>query len=245
MIMKPNTKTALSLVIFSIAMAALEAAVVVYLRALYYPEEFTVGFRLIDERILLVEFAREAATLVMLISLGYIAGKNFNERLGWFLLSFAVWDIFYYAWLKVFIGWPATFLDWDILFLIPVTWIGPVAAPLICSVVMIALSTVLLRTKWSIPKTVWVFIIAGVILILFTFTRDYAELILGNDLLRDYPNLLKNEIFIEKASALAPKPYLWKIFWTGQVLFITGIVLLRRDRPGSSGQLSPTFADEN
>jgi hypothetical protein len=238
--MNTNAKTAVWITIFSIAMAALEAAVVVYLRALYYPDEFTVGFRLIDESILLVEFAREAATLVMLMSVGYIAGKNFNERLAWFLMSFAIWDISYYAWLKVFIGWPATFLDWDILFLIPVTWIGPVAAPLICSLMMIILSIVLLRTDLTVPNPVWAFIFAGVMLILFTFTRDYAGLIISNDLVQEYPNLLQNEIFLKKAAELAPKPYLWKIFWTGQVMFLAGIVLLWRESSGSSRQLSPT-----
>jgi hypothetical protein len=222
-------------------MAALEGAVVVYLRALYYPDEFTVGFKLIDESILLVEFAREAATLVMLISVGYIAGKNLNERIGWFLMNFAIWDISYYAWLKAFIGWPLTLLDWDILFLIPVTWIGPVAAPLICSLMMIVLSIALLRTDFAIPKTVWAFIFAGIILILFTFTRDYAGLIISNDLVQDYPNLLQNELFLEKAADLTPRPYLWKIFWAGQVMFLAGIVLLLREKSKSSGQASPVI----
>ncbi len=45
--------------VFAIAMAALEGAVVVYLRALYYPGEFTVAFRVIDEKILLVELVRD------------------------------------------------------------------------------------------------------------------------------------------------------------------------------------------
>jgi hypothetical protein len=237
--MNTHTKTCTWIAIFSLAMAALEAAVVVYLRALYYPDEFTVGFRLINERILLVELAREAATLVMLVSVAYLAGKNFNDRLAWFLMSFAIWDIAYYAWLKIFIGWPLTFFDWDILFLIPVTWIGPVAAPLICSIVMIALSIALLRTNSAVPKIVWAFIFAGVVLTLITFTRDYAGLIISNDLLLEYPNLLRNELFLDKAAALKPKPYLWKMFWTGQVMFLAGILLLIGQKPRNSGQVSP------
>ncbi len=238
--MNTNRKIILWIAIFSIAMAALEAAVVVYLRALYYPKEFTVAFRLIDERILLVELAREAATLVMLFSVGFIAGKNFNERLAWFLMSFAIWDIAYYAWLKVFIDWPSSLLDWDILFLIPVTWIGPVAAPLICSMIMIILSITLLRTNLTVPKSVWMFIFAGVLLTLFTFMRDYAGLILDNDLVGEFPNLLKNELFLEKAAEFEPKPYLWKIFWTGQVMFVAAIALLLRETSARSGRLSPT-----
>jgi hypothetical protein len=134
-----------------------------------------------------------------------------------------------------------TLLDWDILFLIPVTWIGPVAAPLICSLMMIVLSIALLRTDFAIPKTVWAFIFAGIILILFTFTRDYAGLIISNDLVQDYPNLLQNELFLEKAADLTPRPYLWKIFWAGQVMFLAGIVLLLREKSKSSGQASPVI----
>ena len=237
--MNTNRNTFLWIAIFSIAMAALEAAVVVYLRALYYPGEFTVAFRLIDEHVLLVELVREAATLVMLLSVGFIAGKNFNERLAWFLLSFAIWDISYYAWLKVFIDWPSTLVDWDILFLIPVTWIGPVAAPLICSMIMIILSITFLRPNLTVPKSVWMFIFAGVLLTLFTFMRDYAALIIENDLVGEFQNLLKNKLFLEKAAGLEPKPYLWKIFWTGQVMFVAAIALLLRKTNARSGRLSP------
>ena len=238
--MNTLVKTGIGIAIFSIAMAALEAAVVVYLRVLYYPGEFTVAFKLIDERILLVELAREAATLVMLISVGYLVGRNFNERLGWFLMSFAIWDIFYYGWLKVFIGWPASLFDWDILFLIPVTWIGPVAAPLICSILMIVLSIALLRSNLAIPKTVWAFILAGVVLTLFTFTRDYVALIINNDLVLAFPELLRNELFLEKAAEMEPKPYLWNFFWMGQVMFVAGISMLLRQTPADSSTLSPS-----
>ncbi len=236
--MNTDRKTFMWIAIFSIAMAALEAAVVVYLRALYYPEEFTVAFRLIDERILLVELAREASTLVMLLSVGFITGKNFNQRLAWFLISFAIWDISYYGWLKVFIDWPSSLLDWDILFLIPVTWIGPVAAPLICSIVMIMLGITLLKRNLVVPKIVWAFVFAGVLLTLFTFMRDYAELIIDNDLVHQFPNLLRNELFLEKAAQLEPQPYLWNIFWIGQLMFISGIVVLLRQMSGRSEGLS-------
>ena len=231
-------KTGILIGIFSVAMAALEAAVVVYLRALYYPGGFTVNFKLVDERIVAVEIVRELATLVMLASVGYIAGRRFKDRLAWFLLSFAIWDIFYYAWLKVFIGWPLTFLDWDILFLVPITWIGPVAAPLICSLTMIVLGLVLLRWELSIPKKVWTLILAGVVLILFTFIRDYAALIITNNLVAEFPNLLHHELFLKKAAELVPMPYLWSIFWMGQGLLLAGILLLVKNRGSKFRTLS-------
>lgn len=236
--MNALARTGILIVIFSVAMAALEAAVVVYLRELYYPDVFTVNFKLVDENIVMVEIVREMATLVMLAAIGYIAGKRFKDRLAWFLLSFAIWDIFYYAWLKVFIDWPSTFLDWDILFLIPITWIGPVAAPLICSFTMIVLGLVLLRWDPSIPKKVWALILGGVVLILFTFIRDYAALIIAHDLIAEFPNLLHHELFLKKAAELVPKPYLWSIFWMGQGMLLAGIFLLLKNRGLRSEKLS-------
>lgn len=211
---------------FGIAMAALEGAVVVYLRALYYPDEFSVQLKIIDEHILLVEIIREFATLVMLLAVGYMAGKNFRERFAYFLLAFGVWDIFYYIWLKIFIGWPASFFDWDILFLIPVTWIGPVGAPVVCSLTMIMLAIFLLRYKIRISKTVWAYLTLGAILVLFTFMRDYSSLIIQNGFAKDFPHFMQNRDFVEKAATLIPQPYPWNVFLAGELMFILALVNL-------------------
>jgi hypothetical protein len=224
--MKNTLRTVGAISIFSVAMAALEGAVVVYLRALYYPGAFTVSLKIMDSKILLVEIVREAATIIMLLSIAYLAGKNFRERLAYFLLSFAIWDIFYYGWLKVFIDWPATFFDWDILFLIPITWIGPVAAPIICSLTMIVLAAMLLKSELTLSKTIWIYLVIGTVLVLFTFTRDYALLIADNGLLAEYPNLMQNEDFVRLATNFFPLPYAWNIFWAGELLFLIAIVHL-------------------
>lgn len=214
--------------VFAIAMAALEAAVVVYLRALYYPGEFTVAFRVIDEKILLVELVRELATLVMLFGVGYIAGKTFKERLAYFLLSFAVWDIFYYVWLKVFINWPLTLLDWDILFLIPITWLGPVLAPVICSLTMIVLAWALLggQNKTTCYRF-WTLLITGCLVILYTFMHDYFILLYQNDLFDHYATLLRNETFVSVASNFVPASYPWWLFSIGEALLFAAILQYR------------------
>jgi len=134
----------LLITIFGIAMAFLESAVVVYLRELYYPDGFNGTFSFMPQRIVTVELLRELTTLVMLLSVGWIAGETKYARFAWFLYTFAVWDIFYYVWLKIFINWPLSVFDWDILFLLPVTWLGPVIAPVICSFTMIVFSMLIL-----------------------------------------------------------------------------------------------------
>ncbi len=222
-----TAKKIIVLCIFSVAMAALESAVVVYLRALYYPDGFTVAFKLINEQILIIEIVRELATLIMLVGIAYLTGKDRYDRFAYFLLSFAVWDIFYYVWLKVFIDWPSSFFEWDILFLIPITWLGPVLAPVICSVTMIMLATVILR-RGTIEKfsfSIMGCLVVGCFLILFTFMQDYLSLLIVTDSLSDYPQLMKSERFINAASVYTPKSYNWLLFFLGELLI--GVSILR------------------
>lgn len=124
---------------FAIAMGFLEAIVVVYVRELYYPEGFRFPLKLIPPRIFSIELVRELTTLIMLAGIGLLAGKTKSGKFAWFLVNFGIWDITYYLALKIFLDWPESLHTWDILFLIPVTWIGPVLAPVICSVTMILL----------------------------------------------------------------------------------------------------------
>src|SRR5579859_4688314 len=133
------------LTLFSIAMGFLETAVVVYLRKIYYPHGFQFPLTPVDPDIGLVEFLREAATIIMLVGIGIIAGKNTSQKFAIFLYCFAVWDIFYYVFLKLLLGWPESLFTWDILFLIPVPWVGPVLAPSIVALTMIAFALVTIR----------------------------------------------------------------------------------------------------
>ncbi|MCX6296119.1 MAG: hypothetical protein NTX97_08630, partial [Bacteroidetes bacterium] len=142
--MKPIVKTIIWLSIFSVAMGYLESSVVVYLRKIYYPEGFRFPLTPVSQDIAITEFWREVATITMLISTGIIAGKNSAQRFAFFIFSFAIWDIFYYVFLKLLLGWPESFFTWDILFLIPVPWVGPVMAPCIISLTMIVLTLLII-----------------------------------------------------------------------------------------------------
>ena len=132
-------KTITAVTLYAIAMGYIEAAVVVYLRDLYYPGGFRFPLASFPEAMAPVEIARETATLVMLGAVGTLAGKRFWERFGWFIIAFGVWDIAYYGWLKVLLDWPASLFEPDILFLIPSSWVGPVIAPVLVSVLMIGI----------------------------------------------------------------------------------------------------------
>src|SRR5712691_9482143 len=94
------------LTIYAVAMACLESAVVVYLRVIYYPDGFDFPLVQMQPSIVAIEMGREAATLVMLLSVAALGGVDRWERFLAFCLSFGVWDIFYYVWLWVFVRWP-------------------------------------------------------------------------------------------------------------------------------------------
>ena len=70
-------------VLFTLAMAAVEAAVVVYLRELYCPGPSGFHFPILDfsgdpavSRIGLVEMVREGATILMLAAISILAGRT-------------------------------------------------------------------------------------------------------------------------------------------------------------------------
>src|SRR5271156_3281024 len=160
-------------VIFAVAMAWVESAVVFYLRSMmnriepYQPTPLPAigGFAA-------VELPRELATLVMLFAVGMLAGRTWRARFGYAVIAFGVWDIFYYVFLKVICDWPHSLLDWDILFLLPVPWWGPVLAPVLISVLMILWGTFASQFERTPAPAlsnwrVWILNLAGVALALY------------------------------------------------------------------------------
>jgi len=132
------------LLIWGIVFGYIEAAVVVYLREIYYPEGFSFPLVMIEHRIMLTEVLREAATLLMIWTTVTLAYKRLQSRFAAFFLLFGVWDIFYYIFLKLLLHWPESINTWDILFLIPSPWVGPVWAPILVSIGFIYAGTTLL-----------------------------------------------------------------------------------------------------
>src|SRR5665647_1214847 len=90
------------------------------------------------------EQAREAATMVMLLGVGYLAGRTWWQRLAFWLFAFGVWDIFYYVWLWVLLRWPSSPGTRDLLFLIPREWWAPVWQPVLASLGFIAVAVLIL-----------------------------------------------------------------------------------------------------
>jgi hypothetical protein len=122
----------LLLAVFGIAMAHFEGVVVVYLRkslGMLDSDGNKESVEKIPEKFLLIEKSREAATIIMLVVIAFIAGADWIERGVYFLWTFAFWDLFYYVSLYILIKWPPKLTTTDVLFLIPKPWIAPVWFP--------------------------------------------------------------------------------------------------------------------
>jgi hypothetical protein len=219
-------RTYITLGVFAIAMGFLEAIVVVYLRQIYYPRGFDFPLKLLSPQMLSVEWIREIATIIMLAAIGIISGKNNLQRLLLFLFTFAIWDIFYYVALKLFLDWPPSLLTWDLLFLIPLPWIGPVLAPVICSLTMILMAVGLIsiekrgcEVKIRLPE--WGLIFSGSLVILWTYLIDYLRIIFRSEGICSGKKVLQQSI-----DQFEPEYFNWWLFAVGEILILSALAIV-------------------
>jgi hypothetical protein len=180
--------TAVIVVAFGVAMGLLEAAVAVYLRAAlgldpsgFAPVHDTAAFEAFGR----VELARELATLIMIAAVGWLAGRGALERLAWTAVIFGAWDIVYYAGLWLIIGWPPSPATWDVLFLVPVPWVGPVWAPLVVSTALVGFG--LAAARWLragraivVARVQGLAALAGGVVVVLSFLVDSNRVVAGD-----------------------------------------------------------------
>lgn len=208
---------------FFIAMAFLESAVVVYLRALYYPEGFDFPLAPMSPTLVGTELGREAATILMLLAVPAVVTGRALERFAWFCFGFGVWDIFYYVWLKVLLDWPASFFANDLLFLIPVPWVGPVWAPCVISLGLISTALVILHGRdrdpaFRVSITAWTLLIVGALLMILSFVIDPLQRSFGVEAL-----LSSSGDALINGRDYMPESYPWPWFAAGFVLAVIGL----------------------
>ncbi len=143
-----------------------------------------------------IELAREFATLVMLAGVALAVARNLREWTAAFLTCFGVWDLTFYFWLKLLLAWPASMLTWDILFLLPVPWVGPVLAPAIVSISMIFAGFLVLWREYNgrpvqLTPLTWSGILLGGILIFLAFIADFRNTAAGG-----YPHAFHWSLFL-------------------------------------------------
>lgn len=211
-------------------MAFVESAAVLYLRTIYggidpVAPRFTPFDPLPD--FLGVEVGREAATMLMLATVGWLAGRGFAGRFGGFVVAFGTWDIFYYVFLYFFAGWPPSLFAPDILFLIPLPWWGPVLSPTLIAALMVAAGGLLLARGLGdgVPRpdrTAWLLLSSGVLICLLAFMlAPLQSLPTGGP---------------QAAFTLRNPPFPWPLYLLGLTLGTVGVVrvVIRRRTPDVS-----------
>lgn len=241
--MKPVNKT-IWIIFFALAMGYLESAVVVYIRALYYPEGFAFPLKEMAQNLAITELFREAATLIMLVAIGVLAAREKLHRFAWFIIVFGIWDIAYYLFLKLLIGWPESLLTYDILFLLPTIWTGPVIAPVINSLTMILLGSTILTIRKNeklltrLTRWEWILLLAGSVIVLTVYMEDFTGFVW------DYKNSLPsgelnwNQFLIVLPSQFIPRSFDWLLFCSGVLLHILAIILIFKRSSSVNSRLS-------
>jgi hypothetical protein len=191
--------------VFALAMAFVEAAVVVYLRRILGVVDLVRDVAAYDPAIALTEIGREAATLLMLLAAGFSAGQSLQARVGLTLFAFGLWDVLYYVWLRVLLCWPESLLTEDVLFLIPLPWWGPVLAPVLVALLFTAFGVVLVARDQSgrrvrLGGIEWMALISGMAVVLYTFMVDAIRALPAS---------------AEDLSRLKPGPFLWPLYLAG------------------------------
>jgi hypothetical protein len=204
--------------LYAIGMAYVESAAVLYLRTILG------GIDPIGPRqppihplpdFVWIEIGREAATMVMLAAVGYLAASSVAGRIGAFAVAMGIWDIFYYVFLWLFAGWPSSPLAPDVLFLIPLPWWGPVISPMLAAAVIVLAGAAAMARELGdgFPKPHW---------------RDVASVLLGAGLC-----LLA---FMANALAVLPNggleaayyarggPFPWPVYAAGLLVGSAGLV---------------------
>jgi hypothetical protein len=224
-------KTLLWITLFAIAMGFVETSVAIYLRVIHYPHGFQFPLVPMEYDIALTEIIREAATMLMLFGAGAIAGRTRVQSMAYFLYSFAIWDIFYYVFLKLMINWPDSIMSWDLLFLIPMPWVGPVLAPvLVClNLIIFSLLAVYFDTngyKASMKFRERGLYFLGCFIIIFSFIIDYYLAATNNGTSHDRIwALFSDRKLFEEALNYRPQTFAWNIFLSGFALLWLSIGL--------------------
>ncbi|MEN6625785.1 MAG: hypothetical protein ABFD69_06100 [Candidatus Sumerlaeia bacterium] len=203
--------------LFGLSMGYFEASVVVYLRGLYSPGGFQfplTPLETLNPIHVAVELGREAMSILMLLSVAMLAGRRPLERFIFFIGAFGVWDIFYYVFLYVSLGWPPSLATWDLLFVLPVPWIGPVWSAAVLALLFIVTAIVHLRLEdagrpLKPTPAEWAVAIAGALIIVYSWCYEGIEVVKG----------------------AMPHPYPWWLWLAGTGMGIAALVnAIRRAR---------------
>ena len=204
-------------VTFAIGFGWVEGSVVVYLREIYFDGLFYFpivvnwqnGKHVLDY-LMRIELGREIATIIILVAVGCAAGKTAWQKFSFFMIGFGIWDIFYYIWLWVMVGWPKSLMTWDLLFFIPLPWVGPVITPILIALAMTVAGSFIFYydnegVKFRLHWYDWVIELGCGLLMIVAFCWDWK-------------NIMRLPDGIERSGI--PNPFVWWLYLPAYLLAV-------------------------
>lgn len=179
------------------------------LQAAAYAPNFQLALVSLPVRFVALEMAREACTIVLLAGVGWLAGGRPADRIGGFIASFGIWDLTYYAVLRLVSGWPERMTTWDILFLIPSPWVAPVWAPVTVAALFVAAGSYLFWTAGHVRRYRW----PDVVVLLVAVWLTLAAFLVGS------PAVISHRM---------PEHFPVWLFWFGVILGTAWFVRVER-----------------
>jgi hypothetical protein len=187
---------------FAVAFAWVEGAIVVYLREIYFGGSFSFPVvmewregELVVDHLMRIEFGREIATILMLVAVGWAAGRTSWQRFCFFIIGFGIWDIFFYIWLRVMVRWPESLMTWDLLFFVPLPWVGPVITPALIALAMTVAGSLIIYFEEKGYPISWrwfdfVIVLGCGLLLIVAFCWDWKNILRvpGDELRTGIPN---------------------------------------------------------
>lgn len=196
------------LFVFACAMAYLEVVIVVFMERMYPAPTnesiFPISMVHSDH---LIEFFREICTMAMLVCAAVLAERRSVLRtFAAFVFLFGVWDLWYYAFLKIILQWPTSWLSFDLLFFIPTPWVGPWSAAALIALLFGVWGGAIINavSEYKVRVHSVIGFCLGGGLCLYSFLQPVLE------------------YGVQNFGTFVPQTFLWPVFITGYLLMVAG-----------------------
>ncbi len=98
-----------------------------------------------DQQLLWTQQAAEIASLLIIVSIAFAAGKDGRQRAALLMLAAGLWKLFKTVFMFIMIGWPGGSAQWEIVTLWPAPCLAPVYLSVLMCLILLVIAFILLK----------------------------------------------------------------------------------------------------
>lgn len=141
----------ITLLALCIAMAYIDALASFYVRGMiqagHEGAEFATGaVQEMPQRIISLELTRQAAFVLVLLTVAIVAGRNGLQQAGSFIFCVGAWIVLRYIAIRALTDWPASLVELDAVIFLPEPLYAPIWMTLILGLALGATGVLLIRS---------------------------------------------------------------------------------------------------